>query len=43
MVVYISGAMSGLPNANRDKFYEMEAHLTILGYAVLNPAWIPDV
>ena len=42
MVVYISGAMSGLPNANRDAFYEMEAHLTLLGYAVLNPAWIPD-
>ena len=42
MVVYISGAMSGLPNANRDAFHEMEAQITMLGYKVLNPAWIPD-
>ena len=36
--LYISGPMTGYPDANYPAFHAAEAHLTARGYAVLNPA-----
>ena len=41
--VYISGPMSGLPDANRHAFNEAERYLReTFGCEVLNPAHMPD-
>lgn len=42
MIVYISGAMTGLPNYNREAFLEAQKKLEADGHTVLNPAWLPD-
>jgi hypothetical protein len=39
--VYISGAMTGIPDFNRQAFQEAEDYLTSLGYEVINPHKIP--
>jgi hypothetical protein len=36
--VYISGPMTGLPNHNFPRFFEMEKSLRKMGFAVCNPA-----
>lgn len=42
-VVYISGPMSGMPNANREAFMAAERFLMqTCGCRVLNPTYMPD-
>lgn len=40
--VYIAGPMTGFDNYNRDAFNAKADELTALGYAVLNPAVLPN-
>jgi len=40
-VVYLSGPMSGLPNFNREAFFEAEKKLMKMGAIVINPAILP--
>lgn len=40
-VIFISGAMSGLPNYNSEAFYKAANDLAEKGYIVLNPAILP--
>lgn len=42
MKVYISGPMTGLPESNYPAFFAAEAQLSDAGFAVANPARIPD-
>ncbi len=42
MIVYISGPMTGIDNFNREAFFAAERALKAEGYAVLNPASLPD-
>ncbi|MGL5285661.1 MAG: DUF4406 domain-containing protein [Aeromonas sp.] len=42
MIVYIAGPMAGLPNYNRPAFHAVATALTDEGFAVLNPATLPD-
>jgi len=43
MKVFISGKMTGEPNYNREKFFDVERELTEEGdMIVLNPAVLPD-
>lgn len=41
-IVYISGPMSGLPNFNKEAFFEAEEKLNEQGFAAVNPARLPD-
>lgn len=41
-VIYISGPMTGLPNFNREEFNSTQHALIDDGFAVLNPACLPD-
>lgn len=42
-IVYISGPMTGIPDANRAEFEKAEKFLTKrFGCKVLNPAYMPD-
>jgi hypothetical protein len=40
--VYIAGPMTGLPNFNRQAFYNVESQLLDEGHVVLNPAFLPS-
>ena len=42
MIIFISGAMSGLPDYNRPAFHAMADKLKANGHVVLNPATLPD-
>jgi hypothetical protein len=42
MKIYIAGPMTGLPNFNRDAFFQAESNLTLRGHYVLNPATLPN-
>jgi len=39
-LIYISGPMEGIENANEDRFNDFEQILNALGYAAVNPATI---
>jgi len=41
-IFYISGPMSGLPNFNKEAFFEAEEKLNEQGFAAVNPARLPD-
>ena len=41
-VAFISGAMTGIENFNREAFFKAEEELKKKGYVVLNPATLPD-
>lgn len=40
--IYIAGPMTGLPNYNRDAFWEMAEQLTDLGFEPVHTADLPD-
>lgn len=42
MIIYIAGAMMGLPNFNREEFNAAAEKLKEEGHTVLNPAFLPD-
>lgn len=42
MKIYISGPMTGLPEANYPAFFAAEAQLSDAGFDVANPARIPE-